>query len=128
MRWIPHGSSNKETNFPFSAIISQYAGESLNWKVIQRIELLKALRNDLREKGDVFEELSNVDAILKGYKSGELQVDGQVTYWSHGNLVFKQSEFEWDDFIALNERHQGHKGFWVEGVRCYDIKTLEEGC
>lgn len=91
-------------------------GQNLDWKVIQRIELLKALKNDLLENGDVFEELSNVDAILKGYESGELEVDGQVTYWSHGKLVSKQVEFDWQDFISLNKKHQGHKGFWVEGV------------
>ncbi|KAJ5707444.1 hypothetical protein N7488_007245 [Penicillium malachiteum] len=96
-------------------LTAPYKDKGLSWDVIQRLENLKGLRCELHEKGDIFEELPNVDAILKAYESGDLDMDGQITYWSHGQKIFKQKRFDWDEFKAVNREHNGSKGFWVEG-------------
>ncbi|KAJ6014814.1 hypothetical protein N7540_009405 [Penicillium herquei] len=96
-------------------LTAPYKDKGLSWDVIQRLENLKGLRGELYEKGDIFEELPNVNAILKAYECGDLQMDGQITYWSHGQKVFEQKRFDWDEFRAVNREHNGYKGFWVEG-------------
>ncbi|KAJ5651766.1 hypothetical protein N7507_009192 [Penicillium longicatenatum] len=95
-------------------IIAPYQGQGLSWDVIQRLESLKALREELTANGDVFEELPNVESIIKAYESGDLELDGKITYWSHGRVVHRSNSFDWDEFKWANRMHQGYKGFWVE--------------
>ncbi|KAJ6114373.1 hypothetical protein N7486_000151 [Penicillium sp. IBT 16267x] len=97
-------------------IIAPYEGRGLSWDVIQRLESLKALREELLANGDVFDELPNVVSIINAYESGNLKMDGQITYWSYGRVVHRSLSFDWDEFKRANRMHQGYKGFWVEGI------------
>ncbi|KAJ5769545.1 hypothetical protein N7520_004104 [Penicillium odoratum] len=96
------------------AIIAPYQGQGLSWDVIQRLESLKALRDELMANGDAFEELPNVDAIIRAYESGDLKMDGQITYWSYGRIIHRSNAFDWDQFSRVNRMYQGFKAFWVE--------------
>lgn len=100
---------------PRKTIAAYPAG--LDFKVIQRLESLKRIKRHLEQKGDDYEELPNVEAIMEEYLSGTLTwVDGRVTYWSKGKKLGPSTIFDFDQFLRLNHEHQGHKGFWVEGV------------
>ncbi|KAJ5549501.1 hypothetical protein N7513_006735 [Penicillium frequentans] len=96
-------------------IMAQYQEQGLSWDVIQRLESLKALREELTANGDVFKELPNIESIIEAYGSGALKMDGQITYWSYGRVVYRSHSFDWDEFKLANRTHQGYKGFWVEG-------------
>ncbi|KAJ5730433.1 uncharacterized protein N7483_004941 [Penicillium malachiteum] len=97
-------------------LTAPYKDKELSWDAIQRMENLKGLRSELYEKGDIFEELPNVEAILNEYECGDLQMNGQITYWSRGKKISKKEKFDWDEFKAVNRQHKGYKGFWVEGL------------
>lgn len=101
-------------------IIAAYPA-GLDFKVIQRLESLKRIKLHLEEKGDEYEELPNVKAIIKAYLSGTLTwVDGMVTYWSKGKKLGPPTIFDFDKFLKLNYEHKGRKAFWVEGV-CFAL-------
>ncbi|KAJ5974597.1 hypothetical protein N7481_011807, partial [Penicillium waksmanii] len=88
--------------------------EGLSWKVIERITVLKDLE-DCLQKEDQYEQLSNVQAILNAYRSQTLDWTGLVTYWSKGAQLCEPRPFDWDEFEAINQKHDGYKDFWVEG-------------
>ena len=89
----------------------------LSWNTIQRLHDLEAAREYLKHTTDIFEQLPNIEALLKAYRSGQLEWHvGFVTYWSGGLQICQPRRFDWDEFEAINSRHLGHKGFWTEGV------------
>jgi hypothetical protein len=94
-----------------------YASEpGLSWEVVLRLESLKSIREELTSE-DPTEQLPNVDAIIAAYRSGELTWrPGYVTFWSKGKKLGRVKKFDVDDFLKVNKEHEGHKGFWVEGV------------
>ncbi|KAJ5983909.1 hypothetical protein N7481_006008, partial [Penicillium waksmanii] len=39
---------------------------------------------------------------------------GLVTCWSKGVKLSEPRPFDWDEFEAINRKHDGHEAFWVE--------------
>ncbi|KAJ5915125.1 hypothetical protein N7454_011237 [Penicillium verhagenii] len=99
--------------------MSRFPGKS--WAVVQRIESLESMQKSLEdsEEEDEYKQLANVKALLKAYKSGELDwyAPGLVTYWSHGRQLCQPRPHDWDEFLEVNIKHDGEEGFWMEGVR-----------
>jgi hypothetical protein len=91
--------------------------ELLSWDTIERVHMLEAMKTDLANTTDKYEQLSNIDAILKAYKACELVWHtGLVTYWLRGVQICQPRPFDWDEFEAINAHYRGDKGFWTEGV------------
>ena len=90
--------------------------EGLGWPVYQRLTDLGRMQKSLEEGGDKFEQIANVKTIIKAYKSKKLGWAGLITYWSKGKKLCEPRPFDWDEFEAINSRHDGSKGFWTEGV------------
>lgn len=89
----------------------------LSWNTVQRLHDLEATRKYLKDTADDLEQLPNIEALLKAYRSSQLEWNvGFVTYWSKGIQICQPRRFDWDEFEAINSRHLGHKGFWTEGV------------
>ncbi|KAJ5917957.1 hypothetical protein N7454_010332 [Penicillium verhagenii] len=105
----------EEAKINRDALVAPYQGKGLSWSLIQRLECLKGLKEDLLANGDAFEELPNVESIIAAYESGDLKLDGQITYWSYGKFIHRSNTFDWNEFKTVNRIHQGFKGFWVEG-------------
>jgi hypothetical protein len=97
-----------------SAIIADAPG--LPWKVAKRLKDLRFIEEDLA-KNDVQEQMSNVQAIIAAYTSGELKWKrGTCTFRSNGRMVWGPGKFYWKTFSDVNKAHEGHKSFWVEEV------------
>lgn len=87
----------------------------LSWKVIERIAVLKDLEGCL-QKEDQYEKLSNVKAILNAYRSQTLDWTGLITYWSKGVQLCEPRPFDWDEFEAINQKHDGYiRTFGLKG-------------
>lgn len=97
-------------------IASENGGLSLD--VVKRLDTLKKIEKHLVENGDPWEELPNVRAIIKAYRSKKLKWsgDGKATYWSRGQKLCEPKVWDYDDIIKVNREHDGSKAFWVEGV------------
>lgn len=68
------------------------------------------------EEYDPCAQLSNVDAILEAYRSGQLEwSDRLVTYWYKGEMICGPVSFCWDELEVMS-RNCGRMGFWVECV------------
>lgn len=89
---------------------------ALSEAVVQRLESLDSLWESIFKAGDRFEQLVNIEAVMDAYRSGELQWNGLVTYWSFGSQLCQPRPFNWDEFEAINERYEGSMSFWTEGV------------
>lgn len=94
--------------------------DGLSWDVVQRLDTLEGILGHLRESGDEFDQSANVEALIKAYRSGQLEWTGLVTYWSKGVQLCQPRPFDWDEFEAINRKHKGSSAFWVEGVRSPD--------
>ena len=106
-----------------SVIMAKWPG--LSYSIATRLEFFKSLKRFLQEEGDKNKVLSNINAIMKAYKSGELEWQpGYVTYWSYGRQLTQPREFDWTEFIFWNFHNEGSKGFWVEGVSHFYWKFL----
>lgn len=85
--------------------------------VIRRIHELEGMKTDLEESLDRSKQLPNIEALLEAYRSGQLDWNsGLVTYWSKGVQICQPRPFDWDEFELINSEHEGHQGFWTEGV------------
>lgn len=83
----------------------------------RRLDSLKAIHAFLENDGDPFQLLSNCRAVIEAYRSGQLGWNpGLVTYWSNGKQLCQPRPFDWDEFEAINAKHNGHKDFWTEPV------------
>lgn len=90
----------------------------LSWKVVKRLKNLALVREHLEQAGDEYEQLANVAAVEKAYRSGALVLQpGLVVYFSRGEQLCQPRPFDWDEFEAINKKHRGDKSFWTEGVR-----------
>lgn len=98
-------------------IASEKRGLSLD--VVKRLDNLKAIEKSLEGNGDVWEELPNVKAIIKAYRSKKLKwsKNSEATYWFQGKQLCEPKKWNWSDIIKINQEVNGSKGFWVEGVR-----------
>lgn len=97
----------------------------LNQEVYQRLDNLKFTKRCLEAKGDDDEQLANVKGLLYAYRFGKLTwKQGLVTFWSRGVQLCEPRQFDWDDCEEFASRHDGHKGFWVEGVSLQVHSTL----
>lgn len=68
------------------------------------------------EEYDPCEQLPNVNAILKAYRSGQLEWSNDlVTYWHNGQMVCRPVIFSWDDLEEMSEKYS-RMGLWVECV------------
>ncbi|KAJ5214883.1 hypothetical protein N7468_010562 [Penicillium chermesinum] len=90
--------------------------DDLSLPVLRRIQDLRRLGEALEEGGDT-DKLPNVRAILTAYRTKNLAWTDLVTYWSKGQQLSQPRPFDWDEFEAINAKHQGHKSFWVEGIQ-----------
>lgn len=91
--------------------------KGLSRATYERLDTLKSIKQAIDGGHDPLQEKENVDAILKAYRSGQLEwIPDLVTYWSKGNQLCLPRRFDWDEFQVINEAHAGHKSFWVEGV------------
>ncbi|KAJ6083744.1 hypothetical protein N7467_007879 [Penicillium canescens] len=106
-----------------AALIKSVVGDSnelYSMAVIKRLATLMEIQEDLETKDDKTktktDQLPNVKALVKAYRSHELEWhEGLITYWSHGKKLCEPRPFDWDEFEAVNNKYEGHKGFWVEG-------------
>ncbi|CAG7954638.1 unnamed protein product [Penicillium olsonii] len=89
--------------------------------VIQRISVLRDIEKAIESKEfpDKNKQLPNVKALLKAYRSHELDWYGDdlVTYWSNGKRLCEPRPLNWAEFQALARKHEGWKSFWVEGYK-----------
>jgi hypothetical protein len=100
----------------FDSEIAQGEPEGLSVDLLFRIKCLKSIFQSLVQNGDTYKQVRNVRAILKAYRDGNLHLTGLVTYWSHGDQLCQPRPFNWEEFDAINDAHEGYVGFWVEGV------------
>jgi hypothetical protein len=92
--------------------------EDLSWNVVQRLDDLENIRSWLEKGNDDDDQISNVHAIIQAYTVGDLDWNaGLVTYWSKGKQLCQPRPFKWEEVLAISEKHKGHIGFWVEGIR-----------
>ncbi|KAJ5585218.1 uncharacterized protein N7459_005018 [Penicillium hispanicum] len=88
-----------------------------SFEVCQRLHSLDFIKESLEKKGDRYEQLPNVYALIKAYQSGNLDWYGdKVTFWSQGRQIGGVRDFDWDEFEQVASENNGEKGFWVEGV------------
>lgn len=89
----------------------------LSWTVVQRLDELQTILDWLQEEGAEYKLEGNVTAIMAAYRSKQLDlIPGLVTYWSYGEQLCQPRPFKSDEFLRINREHDGHTGFWVEGV------------
>lgn len=89
----------------------------LTLDVVQRLQTIQVIELSLSDEGDEDEMALNVTAIMQAYRSGQLEWNpGLVTYWSKGVQLYERRVFDWKEFYIINQKHNGQKGFWVEGV------------
>ena len=89
----------------------------LSRDVILRLRDLESIKSDLEKSLDKSKQLPNIEAYLKGYRSGQLEWNaGLVTYWSKGVQISQPRLFDWDEFELINAEHGTDEGFWTEGV------------
>ncbi|KAJ6013967.1 hypothetical protein N7540_008558 [Penicillium herquei] len=97
----------------------------LEWAVVKRLECLTLLQECLEgtkegmagEDKYSFEQLVNVKALIKAYKSKALALTpGLVTYWWKGVQHSQPRPLKWEEFFALWRESGSGKSFWVEGV------------
>ncbi|KAG0154482.1 hypothetical protein PDIDSM_50 [Penicillium digitatum] len=89
----------------------------LSWPVVQRLQTLQGTLEWLQSENDKYELVGNVTNIMAAYRSGHLRWNpGLVTYWSKGVLLCQPRPFRWNEFDIINAQHDGHTGFWVEGL------------
>jgi hypothetical protein len=91
----------------------------LSWPVVQRLEVLAKILEWLgkEDEKDEYQQVENVKAIIKAYKDKTLDWNPDlVTYWSKGAQLCQPRPFKMDEFMHINVQHEGHTGFWVEGV------------
>lgn len=82
-----------------------------------RIKSLKDIYRSIRGTSDTNKQFKNVKALLKAYRQKQLGWSpGLVTYWSNGERLCQPRPFNWDEFETISDKHNGHEGFWVEGV------------
>lgn len=84
----------------------------------ERLDGLKTIQAGLEKEGDRYNQIPNIQAIIAAYRSRKLDwnVTGMVTYWSKGTQLCQPRPFDWDEFEAINSKHEGHSSFWTEGV------------
>ncbi|KAJ5702859.1 hypothetical protein N7488_010407 [Penicillium malachiteum] len=95
----------------------QYPG--LEWDVVKRLESLVFLEEwfDKEKDSDEYEQLVNVKALIKAYKSKTLEfTPGLVTYWWGGVQHSQPRPHKWDEYFALWRESGAGKSFWVEGL------------
>jgi hypothetical protein len=93
-----------------------------SWDVIQRLDMLKTIQKHFEDKEDKYDQLPNVKAIIHAYRSKKLDwIPGLVTYWSHGTQLCEPRPHDWVECNALNDKYDGTKSFWVEGVSLYHV-------
>jgi hypothetical protein len=91
--------------------------KGLSRATYERIDTLKFIKKAIDGGHDPLFEKDNVDAILRAYRTGQLEwIPDLVTYWSNGKQLCEPRRFDWDEFEVINEANAGHKSFWVEGV------------
>jgi hypothetical protein len=107
--------------FVFSRQKRSSGNEELSPEVIDRLHYLELMKKDLERGTDENKQIPNIKAILKAYRT--LQLDwnsGLVTYWSNGVQICQPRPFDWDEFEAINLVYNGKEGFWTEGVSAVD--------
>lgn len=89
----------------------------LSWGVIKRLQSLALIRGHLQQTGDKHEQLLNIAAVERSYRSGLLERHpGLVVYFSRGEQLCQPRPFDWDEFEAINKKYRGESSFWTEGV------------
>ncbi|KAJ5732019.1 hypothetical protein N7493_003500 [Penicillium malachiteum] len=95
----------------------QYPG--LEWDVVKRLESLVFIKEWFEEEKDrdEYEQLVNVKALIKAYKSKTLEfTPGLVTYWWGGVQRSQPRPHKWDEYFALWRESGSGNSFWVEGL------------
>ncbi|KAJ5585161.1 uncharacterized protein N7459_004961 [Penicillium hispanicum] len=97
--------------------LSRNEPSGLSRKVYERLDDLKIIQAGLEKEGDQYNQLPNIKAIMSAYRLQKLDWNGSgmVTYWSKGTQLCQPRPFDWDEFEAINSRHEGHSSFWAEG-------------
>lgn len=107
------------TEFVLSAMIeSESAYPGLSMDVIRRLHDLKHMEKQLETRGkDPCGMLPNIRALITAYRTKQLEwTPGLVTYWSKGDRICQPRPFHYEEFLEINQAHDGHTDFWVEGV------------
>ncbi|KAJ5770989.1 uncharacterized protein N7511_003040 [Penicillium nucicola] len=96
------------------AMMAKYPG--FEWAVVQRLNELDQILRWLQSESK-YNLVSTVRAVAAAYKSSTLAWSyGFVTYWSKGVQLCQPRPFNWEEFHYINELHEGHTAFWVEGL------------
>lgn len=99
----------------------------LSWPVVQRLDTLKGIHEHILSENDQYEVVGNVTNIIAAYRLGQLRWNpGLGTYQSKGVQLCQPRPFRWDEINLIDAKHQGHKGFWVEGVRLFKHQTYRK--
>lgn len=71
----------------------------------------------LKEKGDEFNYIPTVDAVMQAYRNKMLDWNlGLVTYWLDGRQICEPRLHDLGVLSILTEDPRYKKGVWVEGV------------
>lgn len=95
---------------------------NLDWISITRLKNLQHVLRHLQEHGDPYDQIQNVEALIKSYTERELVWDGQVTYLSRGKALGR-GKFDWADVEKYNAKCNG-EAFCIEGV-CFATIQLK---
>lgn len=105
--------------------------DGLSVQVIARLKTLEIIKKNLAGKGDEYNQMANVKAIMKHYRAkGRENLEwkaGYVTYWANGSTLSDNYEvFDWQRFRDLSDEYvkscrtrtnpNPKAGIWVEGV------------
>ncbi|KAJ5152032.1 hypothetical protein N7492_010327 [Penicillium capsulatum] len=91
--------------------------EELSLEIVRRLDTLKFIEAKLKEN-DVYEQLPNVQALIKAYRWKHMKwsEEGLCTFWSNGKQISEPEKFDLQKYLQAVRTHEGHKGFWVEGL------------
>ncbi|KAJ5093561.1 hypothetical protein N7456_009422 [Penicillium angulare] len=104
--------------------------EGLDLAVVARLKTLEFIQKSLVKKGDEYNQMKNVKAIMKHYReqssTGFTWNYGKVTYWADGAPISEVPEvFDWKRFRKLSDIYldecrsaknpNPQTGIWVEG-------------
>ena len=91
---------------------------SLKEQAYKRIYELRLLELDLVAKRDPQNQLPNVRALLKAYRSGDLEIQkGQVIFYLDGVPLGEPKEWNVKEYLAIQKEKAPEAVLWVEGIR-----------
>ncbi|KAJ5107480.1 hypothetical protein N7456_004155 [Penicillium angulare] len=114
---VPEGWNDEEPDLDPEVMMKHSPG--LTYDSVRRLETLCMIHDWMTRKSEseTGELLETVRCLITAYQRKDLEwTPGLVTYWSNGKQLCQPRPFDWKEFAWLNAKHEGWKGFWVEGL------------